>query len=34
MNRHWLTRPSTWIDVILLVLIAAMLVVDAAVLVN
>jgi hypothetical protein len=34
MNRHWLTRPSTWIDVIQLVLIAAMLVVDAAVLVN
>jgi hypothetical protein len=38
MNRHWLTgwilHPSTWIDVILLALVAAMVVVDVAVLVR
>ena len=38
MNRHWLTgwicHPSTWIDVTLLALAAAMLVVDVAVLMD
>ena len=38
MNRHWLTgwiyHRGTWIDVVLLILAAAMLVVDVAVLLH
>ena len=38
MNRHWLTgwiyHPGTWIDVVLLILAAAMLMVDVAVLLH